>query len=229
MYADAGALFSLPTTLPAGLRVTYRARFEKREIVGNDLSIGEYNSIIDLVILSLRGMVLSISVEDALIETSNSADAIVLSISPVLQTGREAVVRYLGQYLELLQDAGNHVLFSLPQFNQHVMPMEIDYSLASHPDEHLWQEFIYDVSVDQINMYLSSLWLKSTMLAQGGIMKRDPDWRLQCLTEFVRKEAGRSYRLRFGAPRVNILCSKEVVVYFDIDEVHFFNDEALSG
>ncbi|KAH9891709.1 hypothetical protein C8Q73DRAFT_782384 [Cubamyces lactineus] len=218
-----------PTTLPAGLRITFRAGFEMREIYGNDLRIGEYSSVIDLVVLGLRGGILSISVEDMLTEVCNPADAIVLSVSPALETGRETLIRYLGQYLEFLQEAGNHVLFSLPQFNQHSAPMEIDYSLASRPGEQHWQESIYDVSVDQINAYLSSLWLKSTMLAQGSILQEDCDWRLRCLTELVHKESGFYYRLRFGAPRVNILCSKEVVVYFDIDELEFFDNEELAG
>ncbi|KAI0335832.1 hypothetical protein GY45DRAFT_1239802 [Cubamyces sp. BRFM 1775] len=199
-----------PTQLPAGLRITYRANFEIQRIIGNDPKLGRYSSVIDLVVINLR-------------------NAIVLPVPPELQSGRETVIRYLEQYLDLLQDAGNHVLFSLPQFSQHTASMEIDFSLASCPEEHHWQDTIYDISVDQINAYLSSLWLKSTMLAEGVLIKRDTDWRLYCLTEYVRKEAGCSYRLRFGAPRVNILCSKEVVVYFDIDELEFFDNEDLTG
>lgn len=36
---------------------------------------------------------------------------------------------------------------------------------------------------------------------------------------------GVQFHLLFGAPKVDALCSQEVVIYFTLDEVHFYDDE----
>lgn len=147
------------------------------------------------------------------------------SIEPEQTNGRDSLLRYLNQYLDLLYSAGNHVLFSLPHFGQDMAPMEISFSLMATSAQYEWLATIYGVTVEQINAHMSSLWLKSAMLAYGGVASSTTDWRPRCLAEFSRKEGGDFFRIKFGAPHVNILCSREVMITFDIDEVEFFDDE----
>ncbi|KAI0632190.1 hypothetical protein C8Q77DRAFT_1158854 [Trametes polyzona] len=193
-------------SLSPGLRVAYRVGFENRRIVGNDAKIGDSGSVIELVILNLK-------------------NATLFSIEPEPTSGRDALLRYLSQYLDLLYSAGNHVLFSLPQFGQNSTAMEISYSLMNISAEHEWLASIYGVPVQQINAHMSSLWLKSAMLAYGSVTSSPADWQARCYAEFCRKEPGSYYRIKFGAPHVNVLCSKEVVLQFNIDELDFFSSE----
>ncbi|EIW59593.1 uncharacterized protein TRAVEDRAFT_121066 [Trametes versicolor FP-101664 SS1] len=192
--------------LQSGLCVTYRVGFETRRIVGNDTKIGDSGSVIELVILDLK-------------------NATVSSIEPEQTSGRDSLLRYLNQYLDLLYSAGNHVLFSLPHFGQDVAPMEVSFSLMAISAQYEWLATIYGVTVEHINAHMSSLWLKSAMLAYGGVASSTTDWRPRCLAEFSRKEGGDFFHIKFGAPHVNILCSREVVITFDIDEAEFFDDD----
>ncbi len=147
------------------------------------------------------------------------------SIEPEQNNGRASILRYLSQYLDLLHSAGNHVLFSLPQFGQNVSPMDVSFSLMTTSAQYEWLAAIYGVTVEHINAHMSSLWLKSAMLAFGGVASSNTDWRPRCLAEFSRKEGGDFFRIKFGAPHVNILCAREVVIKFDIDELEFFDDD----
>ncbi|CDO76097.1 hypothetical protein BN946_scf184649.g23 [Trametes cinnabarina] len=153
--------------------------------------------------------------------------AVVASVKPPLPTGQDAFLRYMTQYLELLHDAGNHVFYSLPQFSPRTS-MDIDFTLIDHSEDFAWQESICGITVDQINSYLASLWLKSALLTHTKIGTKNSDWRLRSLTEFVKREDGLFFRIKFGAPRVHILCSREVVVYFDVYELEFFPGPDLS-
>ncbi|KAI0632188.1 hypothetical protein C8Q77DRAFT_1158853 [Trametes polyzona] len=193
-------------TFPADFTVTYRVNFRTRRIVGNDQKIGDYGSAIELVILDLDKAVLS-------------------SIEPELPMGRDTLARFLTQYLELLHSAGNHVLFSLPQFDQRAIQAEVKYSLIGQSEEYYeWLESLNSVTVEQINAYMSSVWLKSAMLARGSLTSDNTDWRPRCLAEFSRSEGDVHFRMQLGAPTVKILCEREVVMWFDIDTLEFFED-----
>ncbi|KAI0826876.1 hypothetical protein BC628DRAFT_226056 [Trametes gibbosa] len=197
--------------LQAGLTIAYRVGFETRRIVGNDTKIGDCNSVIELVVLDLK-------------------NAILPSIEPEQTFGRNSLLRYMNQYLNLLHDAGNHVLFSLPQFGRVDSEIDITFSITGISMEVEWLESIYGVSVQQINSYMSSLWLKSAMLAYGSITGdiTEPDQRARCFAEFNRKESGEFFRIKFGAPHVKILCAREVVLQFDIDELEFWENDDFS-
>ncbi|KAI0356431.1 hypothetical protein OH77DRAFT_1400405 [Trametes cingulata] len=197
--------------LPEGLAVAYRVSFKTRRIVGNDQKIGDYGSAIELVILDLKEATLS-------------------SIEPEPNMGRDALLRYLTQYLELLHSAGNHVLFSLPQFDQRSAPAELKYSLVGDSEDYYeWLDSLNGVPVQNINTYMFTVWLKSAMYAGGGISNDSTDWRPRCLAEFSRSEGGNPFRMQMGAPSVKILCSKEIVIWFDIDQLDFFEEEDFSG
>lgn len=154
-----------------------------------------------------------------------STEATLCSIDPEPLSGRDVLLRYLTQYLELIHSAGNHVLFSLPQFDQRAAQTEANYCLIGDSiDYYEWLENINGVTVEQMNAYMSSVWLKSAMLAQGTISASTTDWRPRCLAEFSRSEGSQHFYMQLGAPTVKILCEREVVIWFDIDELNFFVD-----
>lgn len=146
------------------------------------------------------------------------------SIEPEPAKGRDSLLRYLNQYLDLLHSAGNHVLFSLPQFGRNTTAMEIAYSLTATPTQDEWLPSIYGVTAERINAHMSSLWLKAAMSAYGSITSNATDPSLCCLAEFEHKYEGDFFRIKFGAPSVSVLCSREVVIQFDIEELKFFDD-----
>ncbi|PIL22499.1 hypothetical protein GSI_15188 [Ganoderma sinense ZZ0214-1] len=198
--------------LPSDLVVSYRLAFETRRIIGNDVKIGSHGSAISLVILDFKKPTF-------------------VSAEPEVTVGRDILIRYLNEYLDLLHAAGHHVLFSLPQFgDQGGMPMVIDHSLMS--TSQLWIGDIHGITVNQINAYLTSIWLKSAMLAQHDV-KAGIDWRTRCLAEFSSSSHGaRSYgrfKVKFGPPRVEILCAKEVVIYFNIEELDLFKSDDFTA
>ena len=153
-----------------------------------------------------------------------------MSAEPEVTVGRDLLIRYLGEYLDLLHVAGHHVLFSLPQFDQGGTPMVIDYSLMA--TSQFWVGDINGITVDQINTYMSSVWLKSAMLAQDG-MKAGVDWRTRALADFSSSSYGATsygrFKMKFGPPRVEILCAREVIVYFNIEELDFFKSDDFTA
>ncbi|KZT11520.1 uncharacterized protein LAESUDRAFT_274940 [Laetiporus sulphureus 93-53] len=169
------------------LEVSFRVPFDTRCLKGKDTKIGNGQNLIELIVLNLQ-------------------KAELISANPAVIVGRDALVFYLSQYLSFLQQARYHVLFSLPDFDDDRYKLTIDYSLMG--SQVLDIDEICGVSIDKINTYLSSVWLKAAMLvgAEGGAA----DWKDTCLAEL-------------GAPRVKAICSREAVVYFRIDEVFFYD------
>ncbi|KAM5533454.1 hypothetical protein V8D89_012892 [Ganoderma adspersum] len=194
-------------SLPSDLVVSYRLAFETRHIVGNDVKIGGHGSAISLIILDFKKPTF-------------------VSAEPEVTVGRDLLIRYLGEYLDLLHVAGHHVLFSLSQFGQSGTPMVIDHSLVSK--SHFWVGDINGITVGQINAHMSSIWLKSAILALGG-KKVSTDWRKHALAEFSSSSyTERSYghfKMKFGPPHVEILCAREVIVYFNVEELDFFKSD----
>ncbi|KAI9058443.1 hypothetical protein FKP32DRAFT_1582073 [Trametes sanguinea] len=196
-----------PIKLQDDLNVDFRVHYDAT-IVSNDFKVDGHGTIVEVIVLDLKS-------------------AVVSSVKPPLPNGQDTFLRYLGQYLELLHDAGNHVLYSLPHFSPRPA-MDIDFTLTGNSTALEWQESICGITADQFNSYLASLWLKSALLQHSKVATKNTDWRLRVLTEFIKKEEGDFYRIRFGAPRVDILCAKEVVMFFDVDELDFFEGSDFS-
>lgn len=148
-----------------------------------------------------------------------------MSVTPEPVIGRDAFTFYVTKYLDFLHHAGNHVLFSLPDFDDDRYRLPIDYSLMGSPLLPL--DDVYGTSVEKINTYLSSAWLKAAMLA-GSPTGQPADWRSICLAEYrshwtMAGENNVHFHLRFGAPHVQPVCSREVILYFNIDEILFYH------
>lgn len=146
-----------------------------------------------------------------------------ISTSREIEGGREALAFYFTQYFKLLKSAGNHVLFSLPDFDDDRRRVLIDFSADAQAlvdvDE------IYGVSVEKINTFLSSSWLKSAMLA-GGKNGPSADRAAISLAEYrstwVLGDSNVHFHVKLGAPRIRALCQQEVILYFTVDEVLFY-------
>ncbi|KAH9933125.1 uncharacterized protein BXZ73DRAFT_101094 [Epithele typhae] len=127
---------------------------------------------------------------------------------PHVSFGSVQLTRFLAGYLQLLQEAGNHVLFSPPKFG--FLPHSIR-----------------GISVDQINTYLTSIWLKSSMLSYRGINGDKVNWPLRLLAQFNTRSYGQGtygrFRMGLEPPTVEIVCDKELIIYFNIDELDCFD------
>ncbi|OBZ69011.1 hypothetical protein A0H81_11374 [Grifola frondosa] len=196
--------------LPSGLKIDFRLNYEIRTIVGIDSKIGNRQSIIRLVILDLT-------------------TAMLIASEPEVGAGVESLVEYLSKYLEFLQTAGHHVLFSLPEFDDDRGRLYIDHSLMRTGP--LEPGNIKGVAAIDINRYYSSVWLKSAMIVykSGG---KGANWHATCLAEWNSLYSIHEFayfHLKLAAPRIEILCEREVIMYFRLSEVSFFATEDFSG
>ncbi|TFY68932.1 hypothetical protein EVJ58_g722 [Rhodofomes roseus] len=198
-YSDKDRVQSL-----ANVEIAFRISFDTRSLRGKDSKIGNGQNLVQLITLNLP-------------------KAQLVSAEPAVIIGRDAFVHYLNEYLVFLHQAGNHVLFSLPDFDDDRYRLTIDYSLMGGTV--LEVDDIHGVSVDKINAYLSSVWLKAAMLMGSEL----DDWKSLCLAEY--RSTSRPlpdwdghFHLRLGAPRVKPVCSREAIIYFSVDEVLFYED-----
>ncbi|KAI0916987.1 hypothetical protein AcW1_007702 [Taiwanofungus camphoratus] len=193
--------------LLSDLELAFRVSFDASAIRGKDFKIGNGQNLIRFIVLDLP-------------------KAQLVSTTPDIMIGRDALVFYLKQYLELLQNAGNHVLFSLPDFDDDRYRLTIDYSLMG--SSLLDVDEIHGVPTEKINTYLSSVWLKAAMLV-GEPTGQEVDWRQTCLAEYrststVLVDSDVHFHVKMGAPRIKPVCSREAVLFFSIDEVLFYNN-----
>lgn len=151
-----------------------------------------------------------------------------VSAEPPVTVGLDVLIEYLTEYLAFLHNAGNHVLYSLPNYDDR---LAINYSLMHDSDSTVLEvNDIPGVSVDKINAYLASIWFKAAMMRIGGDAT---DWKLLCPAEYRTSwhpmpETGDHFRLHLGAPRVTLLCSREAIISFNVDEALFYEDTDLT-
>ncbi len=149
-----------------------------------------------------------------------------MSVSSEVNNGRQALSVYLSEYLEFLQNAGNHVLFSLPDFDDDRLRVSIDFSTSGRPV--LGIDSIFGISVEKINSYLQASWLKSAMLAgrgRGHSVDRTALSLAEYRSTWVASESLIHFHVTLGAPRIQALCGEEVVLFFTVDEVVFYESD----
>lgn len=208
--------------------MAFRVPFTVTGIRGQDLRLGDGDNLINLLVLEFESASSQLTVK--LLFAYHFAEAHLISVSRDLEGGREALGFYLSQYLKLLRNAGNHVLFSLPDFDDDRHRVTIDFSANAQAlvdvDE------VYGISVEKINTFLSSSWLKAAMLA-GGKNGPSADRAAISLAEYrstwVLGESNAHFHVKLGAPRVRALCGQEVVLYFVIDEVLFYDSQDFNA
>lgn len=139
---------------------------------------------------------------------------------------KQALESYLQGYLQLLQSAGHHVLFSLPNFDDDGQRPYLDFSQIAHILLNL--EEVHGVSIEQINRYLSASWLKAAMLAgaqNGQPIDRPAISLAEYRSTWILHDGDVHFHLKFGAPQVAALCNDEILMYFIVDEVLFYDSE----
>ncbi|KAJ7824736.1 hypothetical protein B0H14DRAFT_3727614 [Mycena olivaceomarginata] len=200
-----------------GLEVAFRLKFSRRKLSGKDSRIGNGSGhLIQMMILDFSSAKMVLFRPDLPIGTADSLEW------------------YLKKYLTLLQSAGHHVHFDLPDFDNDKYKPHINYSLATRALEH--EELCVDVVVHgvgelSINEYLHETWLDVVSKARGFCGEPLTDLLSSCLTEIKSTWLGHldnHFHLRFSPPHVKALCGHEVVLYFTAIEVHFHHSEDFS-
>ncbi|KAI0367407.1 hypothetical protein BV20DRAFT_1089883 [Pilatotrama ljubarskyi] len=142
---------------------------------------------------------------------------------------------YMTSYLELLQEAKFNSFFSLPQvFIQGANIQQQEDQRDAQPlfDHALTEDAskgritaLHGVSVDKINEYLFATWLGCSLYDIPAKPAVDLDWSASCLAYFCAwedpTEAAKYIAVDFGAPQLELLCTEEVIIYFDIKKVQF--------
>ncbi|KAF7354146.1 hypothetical protein MVEN_01102100 [Mycena venus] len=196
-----------------GLQVSYRMKFSRSSIKGRDSKIGSHGSkhLIQMMILDI-----------------DSAKLVMYKPSLSVKV-KDALAFYLHEYLHFLRNAGNHVLFNLPDFDDDKFSPKIDYSLVSKALE--VEEFccdtVHDTNLSEINKYMYEKWLMAAALG------RPRDVLSVCLAEIsstwvMNTSIDTHFHIRFGAPQVKALCSHEVLLYFTLEDIAFFGSSDFS-
>lgn len=149
---------------------------------------------------------------------------------PLDQPTYQALESYLYAYLQFLQSAGHHVLFSLPNFSDADEELLIDYSEVA--DELLDLQEVHGVAIADINKYLSTSWLKAAMLAssqEGQFLNRPGISLAEYQSTWISQRADIHFHLTFGTPEVTALCNDEVIVKYIIDEALFYKSDTFAG
>ncbi|KAL4248925.1 hypothetical protein ABKN59_007566 [Abortiporus biennis] len=168
------------------VEVAFRVPFSFSRIRGSDAKIGNGSHIIKMLILDFT-------------------KAQLVSVTPEVETGRQALAFYLSQYLKFLNNAGHHVLFSLPDFDDDDFSITMDFSAISKSI----------VTVDEI----------SACSREPSIEDRIKASLAEYRSVWVNQDSDIHFHVRMSAPRVRALCQNEVILYFPVDEAYFYDSD----
>ncbi|KAF7366819.1 hypothetical protein MSAN_00940200 [Mycena sanguinolenta] len=173
-----------------GLEVAFRLKFSRRNLSGKDSRIGNGANVIQMLILDFS------SAQMILFKPFGAPDALEW---------------YLKQYLTFLQNAGHHVRYDLPDFDNDNYSLNINYSLVTRAldtEELCAGVTVHGISEPRINEFLRDTWLDVVSKAKGLLWPAAD---------------GQALDIRFGPPRVRALCNHEVVLYFKGSKIHFYD------
>ncbi|KIP08274.1 hypothetical protein PHLGIDRAFT_509076 [Phlebiopsis gigantea 11061_1 CR5-6] len=186
---------------------TFRVPFQVTGIKGRDLKIGNGETTVGMVVLDLRSATLN-------------------KVEPELGSGRQAIETYLQNYLSLLQSAGHHVLFSLPNFGENTDAASrphgpyLDFSQIAY--KLLGLEDVHNVSIQHINRYLSVAWLNALILANKQPLNHPAVSLAEYRSTWAPQDDDLYFSINFGAPYVDALCNDEILIYLVLDDVRFY-------
>ncbi|KAJ6464047.1 hypothetical protein C8R45DRAFT_1220135 [Mycena sanguinolenta] len=194
-----------------GLEVAFRLKFSRRNLSGKDSRIGNGANLIQMLILDF-----------------SSAQMVLFKPDLPLGTA-DALEWYLKQYLTFLQNAGHHVRYDLPDFDNDKYRLDINYSLvtrAFESEELCARVTVHGISETKINEFLRDTWLDVVSKSQGFCGERPTDMLSSCLSEIRSTWVGNvdhHFSIRFGPPSVRALCNHEVVLYFRASKLYFYD------
>lgn len=155
---------------------------------------------------------------------NNLAEAHTVHVNASEDVGKQALAFYLLHYLRFLSNAGHHVLFSLPDFDDDKLSVTIDFSTMTRASALI--EEVRGVSLEKINAFLSTAWLNAAMLASVEHTMKDIK---TCLAEYRSMTSVHGsdihFHVKLGAPRIKALCEQEVILYFTIDELIIYESD----
>lgn len=145
--------------------------------------------------------------------------------------------RHLISYLRSLQSGGHHVLFVPPEFDANDLRAPICFSLSGPEDESNQKpeyplKDINGFTAPMINDYLSLLWYTCAYVARErgeGPSKAVWDASLAEYRTWDHPDYSSDWHsfLKFGAPQVEILCAREVILYFPLTAVTFYHRDEI--
>ena len=139
----------------------------------------------------------------------------------------KALKYYLVQYLAFLQQNGGGVLYDVPH-NAHD---RVDYSIldpAFDKSEWFTGLKIHSVEVRSINEYLYWLWQNAVRLGRPSdplstcLAEISSTW----VTNYTKED---HFFARFGAPEIKAFCPHEVVLFFHVEDIAWFNSRTFDG
>ncbi|RPD62453.1 hypothetical protein L226DRAFT_482501 [Lentinus tigrinus ALCF2SS1-7] len=203
--------------LAENFTVTYRVITEWRAIIGKDEKVGDHESRIRLLVFDLE-----------------HADLVRFPKEKWFASNE--LERHLATYLRSLQAGGHHVLFVPPEFDANDLRAPICFSLSGPEDESNQKpEYpLHDIdgyTADMINDYLSLLWYTCAYVARerGEDSKAVWDASLAEYRTWLQPAYTSDWHsfIKFGAPKVEILCGREVILYFPLNAVTFYHRDQL--
>ncbi|PIL22599.1 hypothetical protein GSI_15288 [Ganoderma sinense ZZ0214-1] len=207
----------LTTSVPIeGATMSYRVATTYRSIVGNDVKVGDHESRIRILVCDFDNAVF--------VSSRGVAD----------DTLRRDMGRYLLSYLKVLQSGGHHALFFPPEFAEDDKRPDIHFSLTGDFEDRVPLDHIFGCTAEMINGYLSLLWYTCAFIARERSQHGRPTWdrssALAGYSSWLVPEWSTAWHmsLKFGEPKVTILCSREVILRFTLTEVRFYDASQLS-
>ncbi|KAF8214864.1 hypothetical protein K438DRAFT_2008968 [Mycena galopus ATCC 62051] len=194
------------------LEVAFRVKFSRRTLGGKDTRIGSGTNLIQMMILDF-------------------SSAQMVLFHPDLPAGTaDSLEWYLRKYLTFLQNAGHHVRFDLPDFDDATYKPNIDYSLATRAfvDADLCAGVdVHGIAEWKINEFLRQTWLDIDF-KMGALTDKVSGCLSQIESNWI-PHLDQHFRIEFAPPRVRALCKHEVVLYFTAANVFFFESQDFAS
>lgn len=134
-------------------------------------------------------------------------------------------------YLKHIQKSGHHILYSLPAFDDERHHRATDFSsVTRHSYSHIKE--MYNIDREKIITYIQDVWRKAAWSVQEegtslatrssiAIAEWNSTWSLT-------HEEDYHFHVKFGAPKIELLCQHEAIVYVQVDEIVFSESTTFS-
>lgn len=149
--------------------------------------------------------------------------------SCVEEADREAVAIHLRGYLRLLQKAGHHILFCLPEFNDAELRYTVDFSSAIEKAKFDGVDSVFDIPTQSINDFLSVSWRNAVTSSDNSSSDGAGLVLAQYRSAWSSRDFGIHFNISFAAPTVQALCAREVLITFNIQNISFYEGGQLDS
>ena len=145
---------------------------------------------------------------------------------------KDALRYYMDEYLKLLENAGNHVFFDLPDFDDNKHRPVSNYALLHNPSlDVLIKKHSEDVKLlgelecSLLSKFYDMHWVAhSSQRNEQSWGKHDICLAAICSDWIIGSETQKNFFITFNKPIIEALCPHEVIVKFHIKELGFFKE-----